>query len=200
MPDPVADKQQEPLEPDEVAGGEPKHDRARFNLEVMGENAGEALTKLKGNVEYWVSRGRYNKLRIKRGGKAILPDIPVGALLALEAATFFWTGLLRGAIVNVVGRALFEVEMINEAEEHYKRGLENFLAGDLRDAEVLFDKALAIDERHSRARLQMGVLRKMQGRKVDAVTHFERCVAVDPHSEAAKEAAVHLKKLKLKDA
>lgn len=173
---------------------------AAFTLDTSGSSAAAAVSKLKENVEYWVSRGRYNKVRIKRNGKAVLPDIPVGALFAVEAATFFWTGLLRAALVNVVGRAFFEVEMISDAEDHYKKGLELFLAGDLRDAEVLFEKALDVDNRFVRAHLQMGVLRKMQGRTVDATGHFDKVIALDPRSDAGKEAALHLKKLREKDA
>ena len=171
-------------------------EKAEFELDTTGSTAAAAMGKLKDNVEYWVSRGRYNKVRIKRNGKAVLPDIPVGALFAVEAATFFWTGLLRAALVNVVGRAFFQVEMISDAEDHYKKGLELFLAGDLKDAEVLFDKALDVDNRFVRAHLQMGVLRKMQGRPVDATTHFEKVLLLDPRSDAGKEAAVHLKKLR----
>ncbi len=170
-------------------------DRPRFNLDVTGKSAAEAMGKLRGNVEYWVSRGRYNKLRVKRGGKAVLPDIPVGALLAVEAATFFWTGLLKAALVNVVGRAFFEVELINEAEEHYKKGLEHFLSGDIDDADKHLAKALAIDARYAKAHLQMGVLRKMQGKKKEGLAHFEKCIALDPHSDAGKEAKVHKKKM-----
>lgn len=166
-----------------------------FTLDATGKTAAAAMGKLKSEVEYWVSRGRYNKVRVKRNGKAVLPDIPVGALFAVEAATFFWTGLLRAAIVNVVGRALFEVELINDAEDHYKKGLELFLAGDLEDAEVLLQKALQIDDRFVRAHLQMGVLRKMQGKKADARRHFERAVALDPASDAGKEAQAHLDRL-----
>ena len=153
------------------------------------------MGKLKNNVEYWVTRGRYNKVRVKRNGKAVLPDIPVGALVAVEAATFFWTGLLRAALVNVVGRAFFEVELINEAEEHYKKGLEHFLAGDIDDADKHLSRALDIDERYAKAHLQMGVLRKMQGRRKEAAVHFEKTVALDPHSDAGKEAKVHQKKM-----
>ncbi len=173
----------------------PDADRPRFNLDVSGKNAAEAMAKLKDNVAYWVSRGRYNKVRVKRGGKAVLPDIPVGALVAFEAATFFWTGLLRAALVNVVGRAFFEVELINEAEEHYKKGLEHFLAGDIDDAEKYLSKALNVDERYAKAHLQMGVLRKMQGKKQEALGHFERAIVLDPHSEAGKEAKVHRKRM-----
>jgi tetratricopeptide (TPR) repeat protein len=190
----------EPREPDQVddggaAGGEGGKDRARFNLEVVGENASEAVAKLKNNVQYWVERGRYNKVRIKRAGKPVLPDIPVGALVAFEAATFFWTGLLRAALVNVVGRAFFEVELINEADEHYRKGVEHFLAGELPDAEQHLEKALRVDARHAKAHLQMGVLRKVQGNRDLAKSHFQRVLELAPRTEPAREAEVHLKKM-----
>jgi tetratricopeptide (TPR) repeat protein len=170
-----------------------------FTLEVEGDGK-DALTRLRNNVSYWVSRGRYNKVRVKRNGKAVLPDIPVGALVAFEAATFFWTGLLRGVLMNTVGRVLFEVELVNEADEHYRKGLAHFLAGEMRDAEDALTRALRIDERHTRAHLQMGVLRKVQGRAEDARAHFERVVELDSQGkkkgDVAKEAEVHLAKLK----
>ena len=168
---------------------------ARFNIEVASGNAADAVSKLKENVQYWMERGRYNKVRIKRAGKPVLPDIPVGALVAFEAATFFWTGILRAALVNVVGRAFFEVELINEADEHYKKGVEHFLAGELPEAERDLEQALRIDERHAKAHLQMGVLRKVQGKRDVARTHFERVGALAPKTEPAREAEAHLKKL-----
>lgn len=167
----------------------------RFNLEVVGENVSEAMVQMRDKVQYWVDRGRYNKVRVKRNGKAVLPDIPVGALMAFEAATFFWTGLLRAAVVNVVGRVFFEIELINEAEEHYKRGLEHFLAGDLEESEDCLSRALRIDERYPRAHLQLGVLRKLQGRKAEAQKHFEDAVEFDKGGDTGREAEVHLKKL-----
>jgi tetratricopeptide (TPR) repeat protein len=166
---------------------------ASFTLEV-GPNS-DGFGQLKRQVTYWANKGRYQKVRIKRAGKPILPDIPVGALIAVEAATFFWAGLLRAAIVNVVGRTLFEVELINEAEGSYRTGLEHFLSGELDDAEKLFGEALRIDERFAKAHLQMGVLQKMRGKKSLAKRHFEEAVQHDPHSDAAKEARVHLEKL-----
>lgn len=179
---------------------EPTDEAPAFSLEVEGDGK-DALGKLRQNVAYWVSRGRYNKVRIKRQGKAVLPDIPVGALVAFEAATFFWTGLLRGVLMNTVGRVLFEVELVNEADEHYRKGLAHFLAGEMRDAEEALTRALRVDERHIRAHLQMGVLRKVQGRTDEARKHFERVVALDSHGtklgDVAREADVHLKKLKI---
>jgi tetratricopeptide (TPR) repeat protein len=203
MPDPSDPPSSTPSPP---LTGQPAADRADradrtngpagFQVDLTGASAAEALAALKANVGYWLARGRYHKVRIKRGGKPVLPDIPVGALVALEAATFLATGPLRAAVVNVVGRALFEVELINEAEGFYRTGLEHLLAGDLADAERDFLRALAVDDRFVRAHLQMGVLRKMQGRKADAVAHFERVVHLDRHSDAGREAKIHLVKLR----
>jgi tetratricopeptide (TPR) repeat protein len=175
---------------------EVEDDRVRFNLEVMGDNVTDAMTTLRDKVTYWADRGRYNKIRIMRGGKPILPDIPVAAVMAFEAATFFWMGPLRAVVTNVVGRVFFEVELINEAEEHYKRGLEHFLAGDLADAEDCLERALRIDDRYPRAHLQLGVLRKVQGRLEDATEHFEKAVVHDKGGDTGREAEVHLKKMK----
>jgi TolA-binding protein len=166
-----------------------------FTVEVGGNDGGDAFSQLKNKVAYWANRGRYQKVRIKRAGKPVLPDIPIGALIAVEAATFFWGGLLRAAIANVVGRTLFEVELINEAESSYRTGLEHFLSGELDDAERLFVEALRIDERFVKAHLQMGVLQKMRGKKDAAKRHFKAVVTHDPHSDAAREAEVHLQKM-----
>ncbi len=195
---PLAKEPAEVLSEDEAEAQEraQEEERPKFSVEVASENVADALTNLKDQIEYWASRGRYNKVRIKRKGKAVLPDIPVGALLAFEAATFFWTGLLKAAIANVVGRVFFEVELVNEAEEHYREGLTLFLAGDLDDADKKLKKALQIDPRFSRAHLQMGVLRKIQGRHSDARSHFEKATEHDPGGEVGREAKIHLKKLK----
>lgn len=203
-PEAASEPTREAAEPSEVLPkddvsepepGESPPDTPAFNIEVVGENVAEAMDKLRTNVEYWVSRGRYNKLRIKRKGKPVLPDIPIGALMAVEAATFFWTGLLRGALVNVVGRAFFQVELINEAEEHYKRGLEHFLSGDLAEAEQALEKALEIDQRLGKAHLQLGVVRKIQGRTDDAIAHFEHAIGYADRKTTRKEAEIHLKRM-----
>jgi tetratricopeptide (TPR) repeat protein len=170
--------------------------RPRFDIEIVGENVSKAMDDLRTKVKYWADRGRYNKIRVKRGGKPVLPDIPVGALMALEAATFFWSGLLRGLVVNVVGRALFEVELINEAEEHFSRGLEHFLAGDMKDADGALTRALEIDSRYARAHLQLGVLRKIEGKLEEASAHFENAIAYSTNQETRREAEVHLKRLR----
>ena len=103
--------------------------------------------------------------------------------------------IIRGKNIKNTHISFFEVELINEAEEHYKKGLEFFLAGDIEDADKHLSKALDIDSRYAKAHLQMGVLRKMQGKKQEALKHFAECIALDPHSEAGKEAKVHKKRM-----
>ena len=67
--------------------------------------------------------------------------------------------------------------------------------GDLAEAEQHLEKALRVDERHAKAHLQMGVLRKVQGKRDVAKTHFERVLVLAPKTDASREAEVHLKKM-----
>ena len=168
---------------------------ARPRFEITGEDAQEAATKLKDQVTYWLDRGRYSKVRIKRNGKQIGPDIPVAALLALEAATFFGTGILRGALMHAVGRVFFEVELINEAEEIYSEGVSLFLGGDLDAAQTTFEKAMAVDARYAPAHLQMGVLCKVRNDMETARRFFERAYELDPEGQTGEEARAHLEKM-----
>ena len=116
-------------EPHEVLSAEEAEERSEGaeagpkRFEVGGASPQEAFENIKDQVQYWVARGRYSKVRIKRNGKQLGPDIPVAALLAFEAATFFGAGILRGALMHVVGKVFFEVELINEAEEHHAEGV-----------------------------------------------------------------------------
>ena len=77
----------------------------------------------------------------------------------------------------------------------------HFLAGEMGDAEESLTRALRVDERHVRAHLQMGVLRKVQGKTKEAIAHFDRVVELDTSGkkkgDAANEAGVHLTKLRV---
>lgn len=193
------DDQQKPADKPEVLGPDEEAStpdaNKKFTLEVIGGNVSEAMAEMKSQVKYWADRGRYNKIRVKRNGKPVLPDIPIGGIVAFEAATFFLAGPLRGAIVNAVGRVFFEVELINDADEFYRRGLEHFLAGDMDESVEALQRALTIDERYGKAHLQLGVLRKMQGRKDEARGHFQAAIGCDPNGDVAREAEGHLQKL-----
>ena len=189
-------------EPHEVLSAEEAQERSQPDdsthkrFEVGGENAQEAFENIKEQVQYWVARGRYSKVRIKRNGKQLGPDIPVAALLAFEAATFFGAGILRGALMHVVGRVFFEVELINEAEEHHGEGVSLFLAGDLEGAQKCFEKAIAVDQRYAPAHLQMGVLCKVKNELEQAERAFEAAHRLDPEGATGQEALQHLEQMR----
>lgn len=197
-PQTVSEEAQEVLSAQEAqtrASANDENASARPQFEVAGENAQEVVSKLKTQVSYWLDRGRYSKVRIKRNGKQLGPDIPVAALLALEAATFFGTGILRGALMHAVGRVFFEVELINEAEEIHAQGVTLFLGGDLQGARDCFEKAIAVDPRYAPAHLQMGVLCKVQNDIEAAVRYFETAKTLDPEGQTGEEAQAHLSKM-----
>ena len=66
----------------------------------------------------------------------------------------------------------------------------------MQDAEKCLVKALRIDERFPRAHLQLGVLRKIQGRVTEATEHFAYAVEYDADGATGREAELHLEKIK----
>ena len=196
-----ADEQVSSEGPEVLSADEAEHQQTqnkgfeRPQFQIGGSDAQEVVTNLKEKVTYWLDRGRYSKVRIKRNGKQLGPDIPVAALLALEAATFFGTGILRGALMHAVGRVFFEVELINEAEEIHTEGVSLFLGGDLEAAKSHFEKAIAVDGRFAPAHLQMGVLCKVQNDLEQARRFFEKAYELDPEGQTGEEAQAHIAKM-----
>lgn len=160
------------------------------------ERLEEVLEKVTEEVHHWAKKGVHTKVRFKMRGKQLLPDIPMAAFLAAEAATFWWGGLLRALAVNLGGRALLDVELISDAEPHLARGKEHLLDGDLDDALECFETALAISRDLPSAHLNVGIVRKLQGDRHAAVESFERAHRLDPHGEIGRQASSQLKKLR----
>ena len=63
------------------------------------------------------------------------------------------------------------------------------------DADKALERALQIDPRYARAHLQLGVLRKVQGRNDDAMMHFEEAIIHDQGRKVRREAESHLKRM-----
>lgn len=176
-------------------GSQPENDRPHFTVELVGDQVSQALSQIIKEAQYWIKRGRYNKVRISRGGKPLLPDVPVGALLAIEAATFFWAGMLRGVLANIAGNVLFEVELINDAMEHLAKGRSFFLDGDLKEAAREMEAALAIDNREPEIHLAYGSLCKARADRAGATKHLKRALELDPEGEFGAEARRQLEKM-----
>lgn len=133
-------------------------------------------------------QGRYRKVRITRKGKPILPDIPLAAVAAVEAASLYGAGIARVLAVNVGARFLFDVEVVNEADKYLKLGVEHFLEGDLGRAEEALLKCVRIDDTHAAAYLQLGVLYRMRGERDKALKVLERARRLDDAGEIGKKA------------
>jgi tetratricopeptide (TPR) repeat protein len=148
----------------------------------------ESLQKLREEVVHWANKGRYTKVRFKFRGKQLLPDLPFAAVVAAEGLTFYWGGILRALIANVVGTSVFQVELVNDADKRVQAGREALLSGDVDQALVLFREALSMDRDNPSAHLNLGVALKLKGDRDGALAAFERAKAKDPKGPVGTEA------------
>ncbi len=166
--------------------------------EIM-DGAKSALGNVGTNAKRLVDQGRYRKVRITRNGKQVLPDIPLAAAVAAEAASLYGAGLARLVAANIGAKFLFDVEIVNEADRYYKVGVERFLEGDLERSEQGLLKAVRIDDTHAAAYLQLGVLYRMQGKPEQATAVLERAMRLDDAGEIGRKAGDILRALNPKD-
>lgn len=178
------------------------HAEAPTELEARPVTVGDLVEGAAGAVEAvgssarrLIDRGRYRKVRISRNGKQVLPDVPVAAMAALQAASLYGAGFARVLAVNVGARFLFDVEVVNEADRYLAVGVERYLEGDLDRAEEALLKAVRIDDTHPQAYLQLGVLYRMRGELDKARPVLERARRLDDAGEVGKKAGDILKAL-----
>ncbi len=180
---------------DEARYGPPPTEPIIIEIDRQLERIDQVLEKVREEVTYWAKKGVYTKVRFKFRGKPLLPDIPMAGFLAAEAATFWWGGLLRSLVMNVGGKALFDVELVSDAEPHLARGQEHLLEGDIEEALEEFQRALAIDRNLASAHLNVGICKKIQGDKEGALEAFRRARDLDPHGEVGRQAIAQIRKL-----
>ncbi|MEL7368862.1 MAG: tetratricopeptide repeat protein [Myxococcota bacterium] len=159
------------------------------------EGAKMAVDTVGTTARRWVDQGRYRKVRISRKGKQVLPDIPVAAVAAVEAASLYTAGFARVLAANVGARFLFDIEVVNEADKYFETGVERFLEGDLERAESALLKAVRIDDTHAGAYLQLGVLYRMRGESDKARPVLERARGLDDAGEIGRKAGDILRAL-----
>lgn len=155
------------------------------------EGAQRAFQRAGTTARRWVDRGRYRKVRVSRNGKSVIPDIPVAAVAAAEAATFYSVGMAGFARVlaaHIGAKMLFDIEIVNEADRYFSVGVERFLEGDLDRSEDALLRAVHIDDTHAAAYLQLGVLYRMRGDVDRARPVLERAVRLDPAGEFGRKA------------
>jgi tetratricopeptide (TPR) repeat protein len=148
----------------------------------------EALRKVTDTLRQWANAGRYTKVRFKFRGKPLLPDLPLAAVMAAEGLTFYWTGILRALLVNVAGRSVLDVELVNDSERHVQKGKEELLSGEVDRAISEFRTALAKQHDNPRAHLNLGIALKLKGDRAAARAALDRAKALDPDGPVGKEA------------
>jgi tetratricopeptide (TPR) repeat protein len=154
-----------------------------------------SLNKLREQVVTLAKKGRYTKVRFKFRGKQLLPDIPLAAVVAVEGATFYWAGLLRVLVFTLAGRAVIDVELVNDSEKKLALGKEALLSGDLDEALKLFREASDMDVESPAVHLNLGIALKLKGDHPAARVALEKARDLDPKAPTAHEAERLLKTL-----
>jgi tetratricopeptide (TPR) repeat protein len=182
----------EPVEPQPaqkaLPAGEPLEKGRAMPFEIDPKRVEEGLKKLQGELVHWANKGRYTKVRFKFRGKQLLPDLPIAAVAAAEGLSFYWGGILRVLIANVVGKTVFQVELVNDADKRVQAGKEALLSGDMDQALTLFREALAMDRDNAAAHLNIGVALKLKGDREGALAAFEKAKEKDPEGAIGAEA------------
>ncbi len=174
---------------------DPRRLAGDFRLELDPEAIDESIRTLAERLRRLVEQGRYTKVRIKYKGKPVMPDIPLGVLVATEAATFWFAGPLRALVVTLGARAFVDVEFIHDADEKVREGLRHYSAGDVEDAEACYRDALRIKPDDTAALFNLGVLLRVTGRRSEAISSLEKAAADAEHPDAERARAA-LKKMK----
>lgn len=167
----------------------------KVTLEINTNKIEESISQAVEKIQYWYRQGMIHKIRLKYKGKAILPDIPLSYFLLVQAATFFLTGIVRALAISIGTKVFFEVEMINDAEERFKRGRNLYLEGDLDEAAILFQEVLDLDPQYAEAYLYLGIISKIRKDQESATKYFQKAFKLDPTGRAGIEATKNLKKL-----
>jgi len=165
--------------PPALPSGEDKGGRA-FPIEIDPKRVEETLGKIREEVSHWAKKGRYTKVRFKWRGKKLLPDLPLVAVMAAEGATFYWGGILRALIFNLAGRAVFDVELVNDSEKRIQVGREALLSGDADKALALFQEARDMDRDNPNVHLNLGIVLKLKGDLAASRGALEKAQALDP--------------------
>jgi tetratricopeptide (TPR) repeat protein len=161
-----------------------------INTNRIEESIGQAIEK----VQYWYQQGMIHKVRLKYRGKAVLPDIPLSYFMLVQMATFFLSGVVRALAINLGAKIFFEVEMVNDAEELFKRGRDLYLDGELDEAIEVLERVLKLDKNYAEAYLYLGIIHKI--RKDPAASRFfVDAQKLDPGGKVGAEAARNLKKM-----
>ena len=159
-----------------------------FRLEIDPTKLDEAVRTLSLRAQRLIDQGRHTRVRIKYKGRPLMGDIPLGVFVATEAATFWYTGVLRALVVNLGVKTFLDIEFIHEANEKTAEARVAYMDGEVEQAETLLRQALVIDPAHTAAHYQLGVVLRVMGRREEAIECLEKAAADTEHADSDKAA------------
>jgi tetratricopeptide (TPR) repeat protein len=160
----------------------------------------EMLSRLRSELGALANKGRYTRVRFKFRGKQLLPDLPLAAVIAAEGLTFYWAGILRTLLVNVAGKSVLSVELVNDSARFVEEGKAELLAGEIDRAVEAFRTALRMERDNPRAHLHLGAALRLKGDLAGAREALERACALDPKGQVGREATEQLRRMEGPDA
>jgi tetratricopeptide (TPR) repeat protein len=166
-----------------------------FKWEIDPNAIDESLGRLRDQLKRLFDQGRYTKVRFKYKGRQLLPDVPLGAVVAAEGLSWALAGPLRLIVVNLGVKAFIEVEFVHEASERVREGQDLYNDGEVDAAEAKYREALAMKPEDTSALYHLGVLLRVTGRRDEAIDLLTRAAKDAANSEGAK-AAEALEKMK----
>lgn len=155
-------------------------------FEVDPERIDESLDELGEKLRGLVNTGRYTKVRLKYKGKQIGPDLPMAVVLASEVATAFWAGPLRLVVVNLGIKAIIDIELVHEASNKVREGLEYWQDGESELAEAKYREALDMKADDTSALYNLGVVLRVTGRKDEAKACFLTAAEDEEHPDGRR--------------
>ena len=161
----------------------------------LSEGFDKAFAKVRTEAEHMLKKGKHTRARILFRGKQVGPEMPVAMLAAAEIASLWWAGPLRLLLAHVVGKAVLDVEFVNDAQAHVTAGKAFISSGDIDEALREFDAALEMDRKSAAAHLGRGICFKFRGDKAQARKEMTTAEELDPRGEAGREARRHLDNL-----
>ena len=165
-------------------------------IEIDPERLDESIADLGEKIRGLYDQGRYTKVRLKYKGKQIGPDIPMGLVLAGEIATALWAGPLRLVVVNLGIKAIIDIELVHEASNKVREGLDYYADGEVELAEEKYREALRMKPGDIGALYNLGVVLRVTGRKDEAKECFLEAAEDEEHPDGkrAREALGRMEK------
>ena len=174
----------------------PRDPFPRFRVEVDPQRLDELSKQLRDQFEQLRTKAeqgllttRHTKVRLRRDGKQILPDLPLAGVLAGQGLTFLLLSPLTALFVNLGAKFLLEVELIHEADDLVEKATKAYLDGELDAAEALCRQALAMKPDDPAALFQLGTVLRVSGRATEAeATLSKAAMGAEGHPDVVRAA------------